>query len=230
MSLPGALRRAACRSPIGFFLHVPFPAPECWPPCRRHRAAWSGTLLACDLLGFQTDDGPRQLRRDRGRLRRRRRGPTTTASSSAAGGAARRLPGRDRAAGIRRDCRGAGGDRALPAAARASVRGQALMLGVDRLDPTKGLPERLEAFRRGSTPEPAPQRDHAADRRRLARGRAGLSRPAAGVDARPARINSEFGEPDWTPLRLLARPQPRDTVAGFMREARSASSRRSATA
>ena len=40
------------------------------------------------------------------------------------------------------------------------------------------------------------------------------------IDMAAGAINSEFGEPDWLPLRLLARPQARDTLAGFMRLAR----------
>jgi len=32
--------------------------------------------------------------------------------------------------------------------------------------------------------------------------------------------NAELGEPDWLPLRMLARPQPREVLAGFMRLAR----------
>ena len=33
-------------------------------------------------------------------------------------------------------------------------------------------------------------------------------------------INSEFSEPDWTPLRLVARAGAAHTMAGYMREAR----------
>ena len=60
------------------------------------------------------------------------------------------------------------------------MRGQALLLGVDRLDPTKGLPERLEAFRRVVARRPArsltmlqiaaPSREDVAAYRRLRMG------------------------------------------------------------
>jgi trehalose 6-phosphate synthase len=40
------------------------------------------------------------------------------------------------------------------------------------------------------------------------------------LDMAAGALNSELGEPDWLPLRLLARPQARETVAGFMRLAR----------
>ncbi|WP_431267258.1 trehalose-6-phosphate synthase [Dankookia sp. P2] len=103
---------------------------------------------------------------------------------------------------------------------RARCAVEALLLGVDRLDPTKGLPERLEAFRRVVARRTArsltmlqiaaPSREDVAAYRRLRQE----------IDSAAGAINSEFGEPDWTPLRLLARPQTRDTVAGFMRQAR----------
>ncbi len=101
-----------------------------------------------------------------------------------------------------------------------SLPGQALLLGVDRLDPTKGIPERLEAFGRVLARRPgrdlaflqiaAPSREDVAAYRDLRQE----------LDTAGGALNSEFGEPDWTPLRLVARPQARDTVAGFMRLAR----------
>jgi trehalose 6-phosphate synthase len=82
------------------------------------------------------------------------------------------------------------------------------------------LPERLEAFRRTVARRPArslamlqiaaPSREDVLAYRRLRQE----------IDLAAGAINSEFGEPDWLPLRLLARPQSRDTVAGFMRLAR----------
>jgi trehalose 6-phosphate synthase len=101
-----------------------------------------------------------------------------------------------------------------------SLPGQALLLGVDRLDPTKGLPERLEAFRRLAAKRPArslsmlqiaaPSREEVLAYRRLRNE----------LDAAAGAINAGLGEPDWLPLRMLARPQAREVVAGFMRLAR----------
>jgi trehalose 6-phosphate synthase len=42
----------------------------------------------------------------------------------------------------------------------------------------------------------------------------------AAVDREAGAINSEWSEPDWTPLRLVARAGARSTMAGYMREAR----------
>ena len=40
------------------------------------------------------------------------------------------------------------------------------------------------------------------------------------VDREAGAINSEWSEPDWTPLRIVARAGARSTMAGYMREAR----------
>ena len=40
------------------------------------------------------------------------------------------------------------------------------------------------------------------------------------VDREAGAINSEWSEPDWTPLRIVARAGARATMAGYMREAR----------
>ena len=105
---------------------------------------------------------------------------------------------------------------------RASLIGQSLLLGVDRLDPAKGLAERLEAFGR------------LLERKPEWRGRASMLQIAAAsrqdvasyrhlrreIEAIAGRINAQYGEPDWTPVRLVTRAVKRDTVAGYMRMAR----------
>ena len=40
------------------------------------------------------------------------------------------------------------------------------------------------------------------------------------LDREAGAINSEYGDPDWTPLRIVARAGARNVVAGYMREAR----------
>jgi trehalose 6-phosphate synthase len=105
---------------------------------------------------------------------------------------------------------------------KASLIGQSLVLGVDRLDPAKGLAERLEAFGR------------LLERKPEWRGRASLLQIAAAsrqdvmsyrnlrreIEAIAGRINAAYGEPDWTPVRLVTRAVKRDTIAGYMRMAK----------
>jgi trehalose 6-phosphate synthase len=218
MCLPGQLRQRGVRNPTGFYLHVPFPSPEAAAIAPGIRGLL-GDVLAADMLGFQTVA-------DRDNF---------AASAVNFGGAQRvgdwtmAVDGREVRLGVfpaeisaREFAATAEAQaRAEPARLLArSIQGQALLLGVDRLDPTKGLPERLEAFRRLVARRPgrrlaflqiaAPSREEVDANRRLREE----------IDMAAGAINSEFGEPDWLPLRLLARPQARDTLAGFMRLAR----------
>jgi trehalose 6-phosphate synthase len=102
-----------------------------------------------------------------------------------------------------------------------SVAGTRLVLGVDRLDYTKGIPERLEAFARLlerfpewrgkvslvqiSVPSRADVLEYQEQRHR--------------VEAAVGRINGEFGEADWTPVRYLYRSYRRDQLSRFYRAA-----------
>ena len=218
MSLPGALREHGIRNPTGFFLHVPFPAPEAAAVAPGIRGLVQD-VLASDLIGFQTAA-------DRDNFAAT---ATEFAGATRTGDHVVELGGRPIHLGIfpaeiaAREFAATAAAQVEEDAARLlerSVRGQALLLGVDRLDPTKGLPERLEAFRRVIARRPArsatmlqiaaPSREDVVAYRKLRQD----------VDSVAGAINSEFGEPDWLPLRLLARPQARDTVAAFMRLAR----------
>jgi trehalose 6-phosphate synthase len=218
LSLPAALRARGVGNPTGFFLHVPFPAPEAAAVAPGIRGLLQ-EVMACDLLGFQTAA-------DRDNF---------AAAATGLAGATREAADRLRH-GNRQVRLGvfpaeiSAQAFAATAAARAedeparllrrSLNGQPLLLGVDRLDPTKGLPDRLEAYRRLLAKRPprtsvflqiaAPSREDVQVYRDLRQE----------MDTSAGAINSEHGEPDWLPLRMLARAQARDTVAGFMRVAR----------
>ncbi len=96
------------------------------------------------------------------------------------------------------------------------------MLGVDRMDPTKGLPQRLAGFRRLLETRPDWRR-RATFLQIAAESRKDVSayrELRLAIDHEAGAINSEWGEADWTPLRLLAHGGSRESMAGFMREAR----------
>ncbi|MCK8786957.1 trehalose-6-phosphate synthase [Roseomonas sp. NAR14] len=219
LSLPAALRKRGVGNPTGFFLHVPFPDADSAmaAPGMRHLVR---DVLGSDLLGFQTiadrDHFAEAATQFAGATRhdeqhllvedRRVRLGVFPAEIDAAEFAAT-AEAQSRTEPVRRLAR--------------SLGGQSLLIGVDRMDPTKGLPERLEAYRRlvARLPErggvtllqiAAPSREDVAAYRRLRRE----LHEAAGA------LNSGLGEPDWTPLRLVARTVNRDTVAGYMRLAR----------
>ncbi len=220
LPLPGLLRARGVRNPIGFFLHIPFPGADLLalaPPA----AALLEALLEADLIGFQTDGDLANF---------------VTAAETMAG-ARRRGPDRLEVAGREVQlgvfpaeidapafCATAARAAAAPNATRLrqSLAGQSLILGVDRLDPTKGLVQRLNGYRRLLERHPGL-------RRRVAFLQiAPVSREDVAsyktlrieINRAAGQLNSEFGDPDWTPLRLIAKGAPRDSVAGYMRSAR----------
>ncbi|GAC1342330.1 MAG: trehalose-6-phosphate synthase [Acetobacteraceae bacterium] len=220
MALPAVLRARGVKAPLGFFLHIPFPSPDILSSMPES-AALVRDLLACDLIGFQTDNDAENF---------------ASAACSLAGaqrGAAGWLQ-----LGARRVRLGVfpveiepqsfaamAADTWLAAPAerlRRSLSGQLLVLGVDRLDPTKGLMQRLAGYRRLLETRPHWHRrvtllQIAAESRQDVVAYRDLRQA---VEQEAGSINSAFSEPDWSPLRLIARAGARSTIAGYMREAR----------
>jgi trehalose 6-phosphate synthase len=103
-----------------------------------------------------------------------------------------------------------------------SVGQRKLVIGVDRLDYSKGLVERFDAFQRFLRSQPD------------SHGRVTLLQiaPLSRADMRSygvireqleglaGRINGEFADTDWLPLRYLNRNFSHDVLMGFMRAAR----------
>ena len=105
---------------------------------------------------------------------------------------------------------------------RRSLQGQTLIFGAERMDPTKGLPQRLAGFRRLLETRPAWRRrtaflQIAASSRTEVESYRALREE---LERLSGAINSEWSEPDWIPVRLLARGGAREAIAGYMREAR----------
>ncbi len=220
MLLGRELRLAGWRGVAGFFLHIPFPAPELFATLPQH-AELARALAEFDLVGFQTESHAENFRRymvefhgaaeqGDGVLGYRRR--TVRVGAFPVGidhddfaGLARTPTARDAAAKL-----------------REAIDGRLLVLGADRLDYTKGLAQRLRGFERLL-------RDHPDLRRRLSllqiaspsRSEVPAYRALAReVDRIAGRINGAYGELDWTPVQHLARFYPRDVISGFCRLAR----------
>jgi trehalose 6-phosphate synthase len=105
--------------------------------------------------------------------------------------------------------------------ARLNRRNLALshIVGVDRLDYSKGLPERMKAFRR--LLELCPDKQKAVTLMQIAPPT--REDVAAYTDIREeleqlsGAINGEFGDFDWTPVRYIHRNLPRDQLAALFR-------------
>jgi trehalose 6-phosphate synthase len=219
LPLAAELRARGVRNPIGFFLHIPFASADVLAAAPE-MAALVRDMLAADLLGFQTSGDLEHF---------------AHAAQDIAG--AVRLPGNALQVGARRvrlgvfpveiDAAAFAASAAESGAGRpaerlrASLGGTALILGIDRMDPTKGLMQRLAGFRallesRPEWREKATLLQIAAGSRKEVDSYRALR---AALEAEAGALNAELGTPDWTPLRLLTSPVPREAGAGFMRAA-----------
>jgi trehalose 6-phosphate synthase len=102
-----------------------------------------------------------------------------------------------------------------------SLGDRALVLGVDRLDYSKGLPQRIDAFGRLLYSYPQHRRcvnflQIAARSRQEVGSYQTLRRD---LDRRAGDINGEFSDFDWVPLRYMTHPVKRNAIAGFYRRA-----------
>ena len=217
--LGAELRALGVGARIGFFLHVPVPPPALLAVLPHHEQLFP-KLAAYDLVGLQTW-------RDRDALLAyfRERDASTGADGNVELPDGRRFEiaafpiGID-AVKVAEQARKAAGS---PATARlvSSLEGRKLVIGVDRLDYSKGLPQRFEAFGRFLARHAAwrarvsflqiapPSREQVQEYRDL---RSRLERLAGAT-------NGRYAEPDWVPIRYVNRSFIQGTLAGFYRVA-----------
>jgi trehalose 6-phosphate synthase len=148
MNVAAALRAIGCKSKIGFFLHIPFPPLDLFVKLP-WRDQLLDALLSFDLIGFQTMRERRNfvecVRALRKRVQIQGKGQLLTAD----------VDGREVRLGtfpIGIDCNAFMRQAATSLVTakmeelRAKLPGGKLLLGIDRLDYTKGIPHRLQAF------------------------------------------------------------------------------------
>ena len=103
-----------------------------------------------------------------------------------------------------------------------SLSGRAMIIGVDRLDYSKGIPERMNAFERFLTNFPD-WRGKVTYLQITPRSRTGIPEYAdmgRAVGEAVGRINGTFGEASWTPVRYINKAHSRTALAGLYRAAR----------
>ncbi len=205
--LPQMLRDELPDASIGFFLHIPFPAPEVFRVLPWRRELLSG-MLGADLIGFHTYDYAVNF---------------TDSVRVLLGHAARagtiEVEGRTCLAeafpmGIDFDAfqSAATSQRVRRESARISehAHGSKLVLSVDRLDYTKGIPERLRAF--GAFLERHPEwRGRVSMMVVAVPSRTGVEqyrRLKAEADGLVGSINGKYGDVDWMPIRYIYRSLP----------------------
>lgn len=198
--LAAELRRLGCRQRIGFFNHIPFPTPGALRLIPQHEHLVR-SLFSYDLIGMQAQ---RDLRRFHEYVAIQAHGRRPDAQHVEAFGRTVRVlhsPIGIDVAPFTAQRPGAEADAVL-AQVRAESGKRTLMVAADRLDYTKGLPERLEAFR--LLLERYPECRHqvtlvqiaAPSRESVAAYVANREKVERLVEA----INSEYGSGDWTPV------------------------------
>ncbi len=215
--LAAALRRRGFAGRLGFFLHVPFPATEIVETLPRCEELIQG-MAAYDLVGFHT---PRYVRnfvavaRDLIGARRASDGIVVDSHRCRVGA----FPiGIDPKVFVESATHEVDDD---VASLGRTLGDRKLILGVDRLDYTKGICERLIGFERLLRDFPewrgkvvlvqiaVPSREEVPD----------YQDQRARVESLVGRINGEHGETDWVPVRYLYRSYAPTELARLYRMA-----------
>jgi trehalose 6-phosphate synthase/phosphatase len=213
MRAPLHLRRLRPNARIAFFLHIPFPPYDLFRILPWYREVLRG-LLAADLIGFHVPGYARNFMDCVERLL----GVRVDWQSH-------RIQQGDRTVQVGHFPLGIDFDlfeqRARSAPRMARLGAEKIVLGVDRLDYTKGIPERIRAFERLLEVHPehrervtlwqlaVPSRGQVAEYQALKRE----------IDELVGRVNGRFTTGTWSPIHYLHRSVPSDRLAALYRDA-----------
>src|SRR5271170_7712451 len=218
LALGAELRDLGVTQPIGFFLHTPWPAREVIEGVPYHRELVEA-MLAYDLIGFQTEDDYENFARYL----------SSTLGVAVEDDVVTSQQGSTRIAvfpiGIDAEKFARQAARAIShpdvSRLRRSLNGEKLAIGVDRLDYSKGLINRIDAFDRMWT-------QHAELKRtvsllQIATPSRGAIEAYGNLQSELAKlvsdVNGRHGEVDWTPIRYLNKGFSQTVLAGLYRTA-----------
>ena len=216
--LPQMIRESFPNSSIGFFLHIPFPSYESFRQIPWRRELLNG-MLGSDFLGFHTYDDMRHFLSSVNRL----------AGLSNANG---RITVKNRLVMVDALPMGIDYDKYEKSASspetiarevryRTSIGDVKLMLSIDRLDYSKGIPQRLRAFEQFLEKHEefrekvsflmvvVPSRDTVPKYKQLKEE----------IDLLVGRINGKYGRLNWTPIHYFYRSFPLPALSAFYRMA-----------
>jgi trehalose 6-phosphate synthase/phosphatase len=214
--VPQLLRDRGLDCAIGFFLHIPFPSSESYRALPVREEILRG-ILGCDLIGFHTYEYVSHFRSACLRVLGLESEPETIV-----------LPTHNAHLGVHPIGIDPGHFRALAAESevearyqqlREKHRGQQVVLGVDRLDYTKGLPQKLLAYEELLREHPhlhgqvvliqvaSPSRMDVVEYRSLKRD----------IDELSGRINGTYGTLEWTPLVYINQRLDRKELTALYR-------------
>ncbi|MGN4074781.1 alpha,alpha-trehalose-phosphate synthase (UDP-forming), partial [Burkholderia gladioli] len=214
-----ALRELGVRNPIGFFLHIPFPAPEVLRTVPPHDELVR-FMAAYDVVGFQTESDKQSFV---DYLERRGIGSASEDGVLHVHGRVVKVgaypigvyPDAIAEAAVQH------AQRKPVAALRDAIRDRKLVMSVDRLDYSKGLVERFQAFERllsnasgwqgrvSFVQVAPPTRSDVQTYQRIRQT----------LEGEAGRINGRFAQLDWTPIQYLNRKYERNLLMALFRHA-----------
>jgi len=214
------LREAGAAHRMGFFLHIPWPSPRVLLALPQHRNLVRA--LSCyDLVGFQTETDCNAfceyVRREEGGVIGANGEVRAFGRSFRVGAFPIGIDTEDVA-----DFAAGAADSRPTQRLRDSLDGRSLIIGVDRLDYSKGLVKRLESFEHLLEAYPEnrghvvllqiapPSRSDVPEYQEMRRE----------LEAIAGHVNGRFAEFDWVPTRYLNKGFNRRTLCGFYRVSR----------
>ncbi len=223
MHVGSKLKEFGMRQKIGFFLHIPFPSPDIFFKCPWRKELITA-LMEYDLVGFHTIRDRRNFVRCMQILmpdtRVHGRGGVITATSQ----------GREVRLGVlpisidfdlfakqaaRRKVKDKGYE------IKEAQQGRKIIFGLDRLDYSKGIPQRLESVRKAFELYPdlrdrihfiqvvVPSRENVAEYQDL----------KTEIEQLVSQINGEYSTASWIPVHYHYRSLSRDELLAYYRAA-----------
>jgi trehalose 6-phosphate synthase len=215
------LRQMGCVNRIGFFLHVPWPGPEvasALPSYQRILRSFG----AYDVVGFQTQADANNFRDC---IVSANAGRVISADWCEIDGRQMQVGtfpiGIDTEA-FAREARAAEKNSTVKRML-ASLEGRDLVIGVDRLDYSKGLKQRMEAFATFLERSPQAAQARVTMLQITPKSRSEVpeyARMQRELAEEAGRVNGKLGDVDWTPLRYINKAMSRSALAGLYRIAR----------
>jgi trehalose 6-phosphate synthase len=218
--LAAELRHMGLRNRMGFFLHIPWPPPDVLFALPPHETIVRG-LSSYDLVGFQTEFDAENFAACLIREGLGSRVGTQVFDAYGRlfvmGAFPIGIDAQEFVAFANDYRRNLVVERML-----RSIEGHHLIIGVDRLDYSKGLPERIEAYARYIETNPAAHGkvvflQITPKSRSEVPEYADMQREIAEL---AGRVNGQLGDLDWTPIRYINRTVKRPALAGLYRIAR----------
>jgi trehalose 6-phosphate synthase len=199
------LREQGVRNRIGFFLHIPCPSPDILASLPHHGDV-IGALAAYDLVGFQTDADRENFDRYMDRFAPPHRPRTDVFPVS--------IETREFSAQAEEACHSEAVQEI-----RDSLGGGKLIIGVDRLDYSKGIANRLDAFE-WLLEQHSEWEGQVTYLQIAPKSRSDVPEYAEMdrfISMKMGQVNGRFGSPSWTPLRYVNRNMSREALAGLYR-------------